>query len=76
MSTLFDELERQARTLSPQEKASLAHILIEELDPAVESGVEQAWIEEAQRRYEAYRRGELKALPGDAVMKRARSRLK
>lgn len=76
MSALFDELERQARTLSPREKASLAHILIEELDPDVEPGVEQVWIEEAQRRYEAYRRGELEALPGDAVMQRARSRLK
>lgn len=76
MSALFDELERQARTLSPREKASLAHILIEELDPAVEAGVEQVWIEEAQRRYDAYRRGELEALPGDAVMQRARNRLK
>ena len=76
MSTLFDELERQARALTLQEKASLAHILIEELDPAVEAGVEQVWIEEAQRRYDAYLKGELKALPGDAVMQRARSRLK
>jgi putative addiction module component (TIGR02574 family) len=76
MSTLFDELERQARALSPREKASLAHILIEELDPVVEAGVEQVWIEEAQRRYDAYRKGELKAFPGDAVMQRARSRLK
>ena len=76
MSALFDELERQARTLSSREKASLAHILIEELDPGVEAGVEQVWIEEAQRRYDAYRRGELEALPGDAVMQRARSRLK
>jgi putative addiction module component (TIGR02574 family) len=76
MSALFDELERQARALSTQEKASLAHILIEELDPAVESGVEQVWIDEAQRRYDAYLKGELKALPGDEVMQRARTRLK
>ncbi len=76
MSTLFEEVEKQARALSPHEKASLAHILIEELDPAVESGVEQVWIEEAQRRYAAYLKGELKASPGDAVMERARSRLK
>lgn len=50
MSALFDELEKQARGLSPQEKASLARILIEELDPAVDAGVEQLWIDEAQRR--------------------------
>ena len=76
MSTLFDRLEKQARSLTLQEKASLAHILIEELDPAIEGDVEQVWIEEAQRRYDSYRKGELRASPGDAVMQRARSRLK
>lgn len=76
MSTLFDELERQARGLSPHEKASLARILIEQLDPAIDAGVEQVWIDEAERRYNAFLKGELEALPGDAVMARARSRLR
>jgi putative addiction module component (TIGR02574 family) len=76
MSTLFDELERQARTLTPREKASLARILIEELDPSADAGIEQVWIDEAQRRYDAFLKGELEALPGDAVMARARNRLK
>ncbi|MBA3493176.1 MAG: addiction module protein [Gammaproteobacteria bacterium] len=34
------------------------------------------WIEEAQRRYDAFGRGELQALPGEEVMRRVRSRLK
>ncbi len=76
MSTLFDELEKQARLLTPQEKATLARILIEELDPSADSQVEQLWVAEAQRRYDAYLQGELKSLPGDEVMSRARSRLK
>lgn len=76
MSTLFHELEKQARLLTPEEKASLARILIEELDPATDSDVERLWIEESQRRYEAYLRGELKAISGDDVMSRARRRLK
>ena len=76
MSTLLEELERQARTLTPREKASLARVLIDELDPAVDAEVEQLWIDEAQRRYDAFLKGELKALPGDAVMQRARDRLK
>ena len=76
MSTLFEELERQARALPPKEKATLARILIDALDPTVDPGVEQLWINEAQRRYDAFLRGELKALPGDEVMARARSRLK
>lgn len=76
MSTLFDELEKQARLLTPREKATLARILIEELDPSADSQVEQLWIAESQRRYDAYLQGELKSLPGDEVMSRARSRLK
>jgi putative addiction module component (TIGR02574 family) len=76
MSALFDELQKQARMLTPQEKATLARILIEELDPAADSQVEQLWIAEAQRRYDAYLQGELESLPGDEVMSRARTRLK
>lgn len=76
MSTLLEELERQARTLTPREKASLARVLIDELDPTIDAEVEQLWIEEAQRRYDAFLKGELKALPGDEVMQRARDRLK
>jgi len=76
MSTLLEKLERQARALTPSEKASLAHTLIEELDSVLDADVEQAWVEEAQRRYDAFRRGELHALPGEAVMQRARTRLK
>ena len=75
MSTLLDELERQARALTQREKATLARILIEELDPSLDAEVEELWIAEAQRRYEAFRNGELEALPGDEVMSRARRRL-
>ena len=76
MSTLFDEVQRQAQMLSPQEKAALAHQLIEELDSSSDADVEALWIAESQRRYEAYRRGEIDSLPGDEVMARVRNRLK
>ncbi|MDB5903768.1 MAG: putative addiction module component, family [Betaproteobacteria bacterium] len=71
----FDELEKQARALSHKEKAALARVLIDELDPACDPGVEQLWLEEARRRYEAYRGGEMRSIPGDEAMARARSRL-
>jgi hypothetical protein len=75
MSTLFEELQRQARTLKPKEKPALARILIGELDTSVDADAEQLWIDEAQRRYEAFLRGKLQAVPGDDVMKRARGRI-
>ena len=76
MSAFFDELEKQARLLTPQEKATLARILIEDLDSSTDGQVEQLWIAESQRRYQAYVNGEIEALPGDEVMTRARNRLK
>jgi putative addiction module component (TIGR02574 family) len=76
MSTHFHDVEKQARALSSKEKAALARQLIEELDLAADADAEQLWIDEAQRRYEAYLKGELEALPGDEVMTRARNRLK
>ena len=61
--------------LTAEEKAALAHLLIEELDSSTDADVEQLWIAESQRRYEAYLRGELKSIAGDEAMDRARSRL-
>jgi len=75
MSTHFDDIERQARLLPLKQKAALARLLIDELDASVDADVEQLWIDEAQRRYDAYLRGELEALPGDDVMNRARKAL-
>lgn len=76
MSTSFDDIEKQARSLPFKEKAALARLLIEDLDTSVDHDVERLWVEEARRRYDAYLKGELEALPGDEVMNRARQRLK
>ena len=50
--------------------------LIEETDASVDADLERFWIEEAQRRYDAYLIGELEALPGNDVMNRARNALR
>jgi len=76
MSTRFKELEKQARALSAREKAELARVLIDDLDSSTDPNAELLWIEEAQRRYDAFVAGKLNALPGEEVMRRARQRLK
>ena len=76
MSSQFDDLEKRARALSREEKAALARVLIDELDPVKEPGVDELWLEEARRRYDAYCRGDLESVPGDEAMERARARLK
>lgn len=72
----FDDLEKQARALYANEKAALVRVLIDELDPRSDPGVDQLWLEEARRRYAAYRSGEMHSIPGDDAMARARSRLR
>jgi hypothetical protein len=44
----FENLEKQARLLTPQEKATLARILIEDLDTAADSRVEELWVAESE----------------------------
>ena len=75
MSALLNELHEQARRLTPQEKAALAHLLIEELDSSTDADVERLWIEDSQRRYQAYLRGESESRSGDEVMARVSNRL-
>lgn len=76
MSSNLKELEKQARALSVEDKAALARMLIEELDTSTDPDADQLWVEEAQRRYDAFAAGELKARPGEEMMKQARKPLK
>ena len=76
MTTNFKELEKEVRALGSREKAALARTLIDDLDKNLDPGAEQLWIEEAQRRYQAYQTGDLKSVPGEEAMQRTRHRLK
>lgn len=71
-STLREELDK----LSPKQKAELARTLIDSLDEDLDEDVEQIWIDEAARRFEAYQRGEMSARPAAEVFARARARLR
>jgi hypothetical protein len=75
MNLGFEEIEKQARALSSEEKATLARILIEDLDAESDERADELWIAEVEHRYEAYRKGELVAEPGEEVFRRARKRL-
>jgi hypothetical protein len=54
MTKLFDDLEKRVRNLTPEEKAALVRILIEDLDSSVVAHADQPWIDEAQRLYDEY----------------------
>lgn len=70
------ELEREARQLPIRDRALLAQQLIASIDPGEDIDAEVAWLEEAERRYQAYRQGMLAAKPAEQVFREAKARLK
>ncbi|NGZ10864.1 MAG: addiction module antitoxin RelB [Nitrospira sp. LK70] len=70
------ELEQEANRLSKKDRAALAHHLIASIDPGEEMDAEAVWLEEAERRYQAYRQGKLAGRPAEQVFRQARSKLR
>ena len=68
------ELREEIDKLSPKQKAELARMLIDSLDEDLDDNVEQIWLDEAARRYEAYRCGEMSSRPAAEVFARVRAR--
>lgn len=63
----INQIEADARALSPQDRARLVRRLIASLDTGEDAAAEQLWLDEAERRLAAYRRAEIAAIPGDEV---------
>ncbi len=72
MSALLVELEQQARTLSPDERAHLAKVLLESLHDTSLSEIENEWQREIERRVAAYERGEVQSYSAEDVFSEAR----
>ena len=76
MSPELRECEAQALKLSPRERAALAERLIASLDALDDSENEALWLEEAERRYQEYKKGKIEARPSQDVLREARSAIK
>ena len=76
MTRDISDLRKELDKLNPKQKAELARTLIDSLDDDLDEDVEQLWLDEAARRYEAYRRGELSSRPSADVFARVRARLR
>jgi putative addiction module component (TIGR02574 family) len=72
MSDTLKELEAQARSLSPEERARLAETLLESLRDAPLAEIEKAWELEIAERVAAYDRGELPTFSAESVFAEAR----
>lgn len=72
MSALLADLEQQARTLPPEERAHLAEVLLESLQDSALSGIETEWQREIEQRVAAYDRGEVQTYPAEDVFAEAK----
>jgi putative addiction module component (TIGR02574 family) len=75
MANALSELKTKASQLPERDRAELALALIESLDGPADSGVEEAWREEIERRVRQVERGEVQLVPGEEVFARVRRRL-
>lgn len=69
------DVESEALRLPPKERARLAEHLLGSLEDGAEADSEALWLDEAERRYQAYREGKVAATPADEALRKARSEL-
>jgi putative addiction module component (TIGR02574 family) len=67
MSRDIRQIEADARAFPTRDRARLVRRLIASLDVGEDSDAEQMWLDEAEKRLAAYRRGEIAAISGDEV---------
>ena len=66
----INELLEQALTLNVNERTKLIDELFKSIDKPDEE-IDQIWVDEADKRLEAYRKGEIKAVPMENIFKNA-----
>jgi hypothetical protein len=69
MPTSVDKLTMQAMSLSGEARALLAEKLVESLD---QESISKIWLDEAKKRRDEVRRGEVQPIPGLAGMEEVR----
>jgi len=75
MARTVREIETDIRSLAAADRDRLLRDLLADLDGKKDPGVEAAWLEEAQKRYEEPRSGKVKGVPADEVIRKARAGL-
>ncbi|MDA3919589.1 MAG: addiction module protein [Salinisphaera sp.] len=69
-----EAIEREMLRLDPAARAKLVHSLVKSLENLSKTELESLWLDEAERRDTELESGSIKAVPGDEVFKRIRSR--
>lgn len=75
MARSIEDIEKDIRELSRDEKSDLLRALIDELDSPPDPDVEMTWLKVAQRRFVEVLEKQARGVPGPRVFERLRSRL-
>ena len=76
MAKELPDVEHDAMQLSLKDRALLVEHLLATLDPGTDIDAEELWLQEAERRYEAYRTGLIFSKPAEQVFEDAKKRLR
>jgi putative addiction module component (TIGR02574 family) len=76
MAAAAKKVELEAMKLPRRSRARLAKRLLLSLEAVRGTRIQEAWFKEAERRYEAYRKGEVQGIPAEEALREARSRLR
>ena len=75
MPMTLDEIEKEALALPSEARARLADRLVESLENAEASRIDQLWAGEAKRRRDEVRQGRVRTIPGPEGLARVRRSL-
>ena len=75
MAMTIEQLAAEALSLPSEERAKLADRLVESLDAAEISQLDQLWAGEAQRRLEEVRSGRVQTISGEEALAQVRRSL-
>ena len=74
MTVLAEQIYDDVLDLPIEERLGLIDRLVQSITPESKA-VQQAWVEEAERRYREFKAGTAVPIPGDEVFKKINSRL-
>jgi hypothetical protein len=75
MITDFKDIEKSALKLDKKHKARLADLLLQSIHGEIDPEIEQAWIQEVERRKESLNSGKASLFSASEVLDEARKRL-
>jgi hypothetical protein len=76
MSTTVEEPAKLAMSLPREAREQLVDLLVESLDADVPGPYDQLWFDEAKRRRDEVRSGQVQTIPGDEALRKVRDILR